>query len=85
LVNTRASVDHDCKIGPHTHLGPGATLSGGVQVGRASHIGCGATIIENIHIGCGVMVAAGAVVIAPVPDNTIVRGVPARPSEADRR
>ena len=26
LVNTRASVDHDCVIGDHVHIAPGATL-----------------------------------------------------------
>lgn len=86
LTNTKASVDHDCCIGEHSHIGPGATLSGGVRIGAGCHIGCGATIIENIQIGRGVMIGAASLVIAPVPDSTSVRGVPAQPFHlADHR
>jgi sugar O-acyltransferase (sialic acid O-acetyltransferase NeuD family) len=78
IVNTRASVDHDCTIGNHVHIAPGATLSGGVQVGDKTHIGAGATIIQGIRIGQGCLVAAGAVVVHDVPDGAKVAGVPGR-------
>lgn len=78
IVNTRATVDHDCIIGQHAHLAPGVTLSGGVTVGNRAHIGTGATIIQGITIGIGSLVAAGAVVTADVPDGVTVMGVPAR-------
>jgi UDP-perosamine 4-acetyltransferase len=78
IVNTRASIDHDCRIGDHVHVAPGATLSGGVAVGSGAHIGTGATIIQGITIGSDSMVAAGAVVVRDVADGTTVKGVPAR-------
>lgn len=78
ILNTRASVDHDCAIGRHVHIAPGAVLCGGVHVGASSHIGAGATIIQNIRIGSKSIVAAGAVVICDVADNSRVAGVPAR-------
>lgn len=78
IINTRASVDHDCIIGDHVHISPGVTLSGGVDVGAGSHIGTGATLIQGISIGCGCLVAAGAVVVKDISGGVMVRGVPAR-------
>lgn len=78
IINTRASVDHDCTIGDHVHIAPGVTMSGGVTVGTCSHIGTGATVIQGLSIGNGCLVAAGAVVTKYIADGTMVRGVPAR-------
>lgn len=78
IINTKASVDHDCTIGSHVHIAPGATLSGGVRVGDGAHIGSGATLIQGVTVGVGATVAAGSVVIRNVPANTLVCGVPAR-------
>lgn len=84
IVNTRASVDHDCAIGAHAHLAPGVTCSGGVRIGENAHIGTGAVIIENVSVGAGATVGAGAVVIADCEAGTTVAGVPARPIGGDR-
>ncbi len=78
IINTRASVDHDCVIGDHVHIAPGAVLGGGVIIGGGSHIGAGATVIQNIRIGDHVLVAAGAAVVTDVPDGGRIAGVPAR-------
>ena len=32
IVNTNASVDHDCRIGQHVHLAPGVVVCGNVCV-----------------------------------------------------
>jgi UDP-perosamine 4-acetyltransferase len=79
IVNTRVSIDHDCSIGDHVHLAPGAILSGEVQVGDMAHIGTGAVVIQGVKVGAGSVVGAGAVVIENVPDNTTVVGIPAKP------
>jgi len=78
LVNTRASVDHDCRIGDHAHVGPGAVLGGDVTLGADCHIGCGAALIHGVQLGCGVQVGAGAAVISHCNDETIVLGVPGK-------
>jgi len=78
IVNTRAGVDHDCRIGAHTHIAPGATLSGGISVGAGSHIGCGATVLQGLSIGHGVLVAAGATVCHDIPNGARVAGTPAK-------
>jgi sugar O-acyltransferase (sialic acid O-acetyltransferase NeuD family) len=77
IVNTGARIDHDCLIGCHAHIAPGATLCGGVRVGTGSQIGAGATVIQGITIGPRSIVGAGAVVIDDVPEGLIVAGVPA--------
>lgn len=79
LINTAASIDHDCFIGAHVHVAPRATLSGQVSVGEGTHIGTAATIIQSIQIGCESLIGAGAVVIRDVPDGQKIAGVPARP------
>ncbi|MBM3567058.1 MAG: sugar acetyltransferase, partial [Alphaproteobacteria bacterium] len=78
IINTRASIDHDCIVGAHAHIAPGATLSGGVWVGDGAHIGTGASVIQNIRVGVNGIVGAGAAIIADVPDDATVVGVPAR-------
>lgn len=78
IVNTKASVDHDCIIGDHVHIAPGVTISGGVRVGNGVHIGTGAIVIQGINIADGSLVGAGSLVLKDVPNNTKVKGVPAR-------
>lgn len=78
IVNTRASVDHDCVVGAHVHIAPGVTLSGGITIGDSTHIGTGATVIQGIHIGKGSIIGAGALVTKEVPPGVTVVGVPAR-------
>lgn len=83
IINTRASVDHDCGIGRHAHIAPGCTLSGGVIVGDETHVGAGATVVQGIKIGTRCLVAAGAVVIRDIDDGHRVAGVPARRMRSD--
>jgi sugar O-acyltransferase (sialic acid O-acetyltransferase NeuD family) len=78
IVNTKASVDHDCLIGNHVHLSPGTTLSGGVHIGDVVHLGTGATVIQGVTIGRNSLIGAGSVVVTDVPDNAEFAGVPAK-------
>lgn len=78
IVNTRATVDHDCLIGAHVHIAPGAVLSGGVRVEEGAHIGAGAILIQGVAIGRNSVIGAGAVVLKDVPPCVTVAGVPAR-------
>jgi UDP-perosamine 4-acetyltransferase len=79
IVNTNASIDHDCDVGEFVHVAPGVTIGGGVTIGDLAFVGIGATVLPGISIGAGAMVGAGAVVIADVAPGTTVVGVPARP------
>jgi UDP-perosamine 4-acetyltransferase len=78
IINTRASLDHDCRIGAHSHVAPGAVLSGGVTLGEGVHLGTGAVVIQGVAIGAGGTVGAGAVVLDDLPAGVTAFGVPAR-------
>lgn len=78
IVNTSASVDHDCSLEEGVHLSPGAVLAGGVSVGRCSWIGVGASVRQLTSIGADVVVGAGACVVATLADGQTYVGVPAR-------
>jgi len=80
LVNTRAVVEHDCVVGTHTHISPGAVLCGGVVIGEGCHIGATACVIQGVQVGRNCVVGAGAVVVKNVADGETVFGVPARPA-----
>jgi len=77
VINTRASVDHDCKIGLHAFIGPGVTLCGAVCIGDNAFLGSGAIVLPGISVGNNAIVAAGAVVTRDVPCNELVAGNPA--------
>lgn len=81
IINTSASVDHDCTIGAHVHLAPGVTLSGNVRVGDGAHIGTGACVIQGVTVGENCIIGAGAAVLADIPAGTRAAGVPARRME----
>lgn len=78
IVNTGATVDHDCVIGDFAHVCPGAHLAGNIRVGAETLIGTGAAVIPGVKIGAHAVVGAGAVVIRDVPDGVVVAGNPAR-------
>lgn len=78
IINTGATVEHDCKLENFVHISPNAALAGDVEVGEGSHIGIGAVVIPGIKIGKWVTVGAGAVVISNIPDGVVVVGNPAQ-------
>ena len=78
IINTNATVDHECVLGNGVHVMGGASIAGVVEIGNYSTIGTNATILPNIKIGKGVFVGAGAVVNKDVNDYEVVIGAPAR-------
>lgn len=78
IINTCASVDHDCVLEDYVHVSVGAHLAGTVTVGRATWIGIGASVSNNVSIPGGCMIGAGAVVIKTLEEPGTYVGVPAR-------
>lgn len=78
IVNTRASVDHDCHVGAYSHICPAAALAGTVTIGAHSWIGIGSQVKQGLCIGNDVSVGAGATVVSDISDSLTVVGTPAR-------
>jgi sugar O-acyltransferase (sialic acid O-acetyltransferase NeuD family) len=78
IINTAASVDHDCIIASYVHIAPNVTLCGGVEVGECSFIGAGSVILPYIKIGNNCTIGAGSVVTKDIPDNSIAYGNPSK-------
>ena len=78
IVNTRASVDHDCAVGDGVHVCPGVTLAGNVTVHDLAWLGIGACALQGITIGRAAVVGAGATVIHDVRAGATVVGCPAK-------
>lgn len=78
IVNTAASVDHQCELGEGVHVAPGATLAGEVRVGDCSMIGAGAIVLPRVTIGSNVVIGAGSVVLQDIPADSMAYGRPAR-------
>lgn len=62
IINTGASVDHDCMIGKNSHISPGSTICGETKIGEDCFIGAGALIVNNIEIKSGTVVKAGQII-----------------------
>jgi sugar O-acyltransferase (sialic acid O-acetyltransferase NeuD family) len=78
IVNTSASVDHDCELEDFVSLAPGAHTGGRVFVGEGSAIGVGAAISNGVRIGAETVVGVGSAVVADIPGLVVAFGVPAR-------
>lgn len=78
IVNTAASVDHECHLGDGVHIAPGATIAGCVHIGNFSFIGAGAVVLPHVRIGNHSIIGAGSTVTRDIPDNVVAYGTPAR-------
>ncbi|MCF2690699.1 acetyltransferase [Bacteroides fragilis] len=74
IVNTGASVDHECVIEDYVHISPHSTLCGNVSVGEGSWIGAGTTVIPGVKIGKWSVIGAGSVVTKDIPDHVLAAG-----------
>jgi UDP-perosamine 4-acetyltransferase len=77
IINTSATVDHDCEIADWAHIAPGTNLAGCVKVGEGAFLGIGSRVIPKVSIGAWSVVGAGAVVIHDLPPGVTAVGVPA--------
>ena len=78
IINTSASIDHECIIGNGIHIGPGAKIAGCVEIGDFSFVGTGAIILPRLKIGKNVIVGAGSVVTKNISNDVICYGNPAK-------
>ena len=78
IVNTKSTIEHDCKIGNFCHIATGAVLSGGVEVDDFSMIGSNSVIVQYKKISSRCMIQSGCVVTKDISEEGIYVGNPAR-------
>jgi acetyltransferase EpsM len=78
IVNTVASVGHECILGDGVHVGPGTHLGGEVKIGRTTWVGLGCNLKNQITLGANCIVGAGSLVLKDLPDDVLAYGVPAQ-------
>lgn len=78
ILNTSASIDHDCEVGDHVHICPGVTFAGSVSVGEYTMIGTGSVVLPGVKIGERSVVGAGSVVVKDIPSGVVAYGNPAK-------
>lgn len=79
IVNTNATVEHDCVLGDYCHLAPGAVLASAVELGPHVWIGANATVLPGLSVVGGTTIGSGAVVTRSITQRGVYAGVPARP------
>ena len=74
VVNSGAIIEHDCSVGDHAHIAPGAILCGGTQAAEGVFIGSGAVVLENTCLGANSILAAGVTLRKDLVENEVFYG-----------
>ena len=77
-LNINSTVGHDCVLADYVTVNPLVAISGGVTIGTETMLGTHSAILQNLALGERSVVGAGSCVVKGVPDDTVVKGVPAR-------
>lgn len=77
ILNTKASVDHDCCVGDYVHIAV-SHLAGGSSADEGAFLALGSVVLPGICVGAWSTLGAGAVATKDVPPKTIAVGAPAR-------
>ena len=78
LINTNASIDHDCVMFDYSSLAPSAATGGAVTIGYRSSICIGASIKQGLIIGDDCIVGANSYLNKDLPNNQVAYGTPAK-------
>lgn len=78
IINTMASVDHDCVIHEAAHIAPGVHLCGNVRIGARTLVGVGSCIRPGVSVCDDVVLGAGSVLVRDISEAGTFAGNPAR-------
>ena len=78
VINTRAALDHDCRVADFASVAPGAVAGGYVNVGRCSTVAIGAVVRNGITIGEKTILGGGSYLNTDLPSNCVAYGTPAK-------
>lgn len=78
IVNTSATIDHDCNIKNFSHIGPGVNIGGTTTIGNRVWLCIGAKITNNIEVTSDCIIGASGVVVKDIVEEGKYIGVPVR-------
>ncbi|MFM0303050.1 acetyltransferase [Paraburkholderia sediminicola] len=78
IVNTKASLDHDCIMEDFSSLAPGVTTGGNCRIGSHAAVSIGAVLRHGITVGEHSVVGAGSIVLKAVEAFSVSYGNPAK-------
>lgn len=67
IINTNASVDHDCTVGDFTHFCPNTASAGYCTIGFHVWVGIGSTIVDHVTVPDNTFIKAGSLITTPRP------------------
>lgn len=74
IVNTKAVIEHGCRLGNNIFIGPGAIICGGTHIGNNVFVGAGAILRDGIEIADNVIIGMGSVVTHSLSDSGVYIG-----------
>jgi len=81
ILNTKASVEHDCYVGDYVHMAM-SHLAGGASADEGAFIALGGIVLPGINVGAWSTLGAGALATQDVPPDSVVVGPPSRITRA---
>ena len=78
IVNSSASIDHDCLMNSFSSVAPRVVTGGNVQIGIRSAVSIGTTVKHGIVIGNDVVIGANSFVNKAVESNIVAYGNPCK-------
>ena len=78
ILNTNASIDHDCTMADYSSIAPGVITGGRVNIGLRSAVSIGAIIKHGLTIGHDVVIGANSFVNKNVQSLKLAYGSPAK-------
>ena len=78
IISSNTFIGHDSILGDYIFVGPGVNIGGSVVIKEKTHVSIGAVVLQKINIGKNCLIGASSCVICDVPDNSKVRGIPAK-------
>jgi len=85
IINPNAKIGENCNISPGVTVGQAnrGWIKGYPTIGNRVWMGTNSVIIGKINIGSNVLIAPNSTVSIDVPDNSMVRGNPAKIVETE--
>ncbi len=78
IINTQASIDHDCTLLDFSSMAPASVTGGAVEIGARTSVSINATIKNGLKIGNDCVVGANSYLNKNISSNQVVYGSPAK-------